>query len=367
MKTKSILLGVFLIGILFLSFSSVYGAEIKGDNEIPDDDQDGVDDEFENDHKRDIEIWIGENVVEMGSIKRNGDQKDIIELRLAYNIDGIFIRVSYGTIIESESVPKDESPEHDENTKIEYQINCEYEVEYKLTFEVWFRGLIEYIDLNENGVLDEENDEIISDYGFNSFHPVDYSLESISSDSNLHYIMLNTTDGIFTIHFYLVEEFVYVDETLISPTEAKIDIEITNYNYLHNDSQLALSTKLWSDEIYREREETVDEKEGYATDEKEVFTERNRYSGFFSWKETALIDGIEMKVLTKELDFENEDFQKLLICYPRGNHIYHDPKIGIIIGQSLSALSLIIITGTLISIIAVGIIVVLVFRRRRIL
>jgi hypothetical protein len=57
--------------------------------------------------------------------------------------------------------------------------------------------------------------------------------------------------------------------------------------------------------------------------------------GIFSWKETAMVDGVEMPVLTNELIFECEEehIWKLLFNYPRGNHIYHDPKIGIVIGQ----------------------------------
>ena len=44
-------------------------------------------------------------------------------------------------------------------------------------------------------------------------------------------------------------------------------------------------------------------------------------------------------VLTKELEYEGEHYQKLLICYPRGYHIYHDPKIGIFIGSVVSGVS----------------------------
>jgi hypothetical protein len=234
------------------------------------------------------------------------------------------------------------------------------------------RGLIEFVDLNENGVLDEEHDEVISEYGFHSFQPVDYSLTSISDDTNLHYLIVNTTDGVFAAHIYLVEEFVYVNDNLISPTEAKVDLEITNYEYLDDNSQLALIAKLWSQEKYSEREETDDEKEGYSDDEKDVHIQNAEYSGFFSWKETALIDGVEMEVLTKELVYEEEDLQVLLLCYPRGYHIYHDPKIGIFIGlpvdENLSIIIATIATGA-ISVVGVAAVVVLgvILRRRRIL
>ena len=379
MKTKYVILGLFVIGILFFGSTFVYGVEgEEGTNE--DEDKDGITDDFEEENKRDIEVWIGENVIEVASIKRQEDKKDIIDLRVGFNDNGISIRVSYGTYVKCENeepippeepvppeepTPPEEPPGPDEPMLHTSGEGCDYTIEFKLTFEVLFKGLIEYIDINENGVLDEEEDEIISDYSFNSFKPIDYSLQSISEDSNLHYILLNTTDGIFALHIYLVEEFVYVDETLITPTEAKIDIEITNYNYLDSNSQLALSTKLWSEETYYEREETKDEEEGYANDEKEVFVEDDIYSGFFSWKETALVDGVEMDVLTKRIKYE-EDLERLLICYPRGDHIYHDPKIGILIGVVGENILPIVLSVSTVSIIGAVTIVAVVLNKRRI-
>lgn len=373
MKSKYVLLGLFVIGILFFSVNFGYGFEgVEGEggdetpDDIPDDDGDGVDDTFEDKTKRDIEIWIGESVVEVASIHRSEDQKDIIDLRVGYNDYGLSVRVSYGTIItECEAVVEEQPPEGELGVEPLGGEYCEETVEYRLVFEVLFRGLVEFVDINGNGILDEEHDEIVSDYGFNSFQPIDYSLISISDDTNLHYLLFNTTDGIFTAHIYLVEEFVYVDDVLISPTEVKIDIEVTNYNYIEDNSQLALITKLWSEENYNKREKTSDEKEGYATDEKDVVTQNKHYSGFFSWKETALIDGIETEVLTNELEHESEEVQVLLICYPRGNHIYHDPKIGIFIGIPVNGNIPIITTGT-ISVVSIASIIGIILKKRRI-
>ena len=275
---------------------------------------------------------------------------------------------------EPEEPEEPKEPEDPEEPKEEIVISggdgCEDTIENKLTFEVMFRGLIEYVDINDNGVFDEEIDEFVEDYGFGPFQPIEYSLESISEDSNMHYILINTTDGIFALHIFLVEEFVYIDDNLISPTQAKIDIEITNYNYAVDNSKLALYMKLWSEETYRDNEDTKDEEQGYADDEKEVYVESDVYSGFFSWKETALINGVEMEVLAKRITHEEEELQKLYLCYPRGNHIYHDPKIGILI--ALPALPIenstpIVMTVSIISLIGAVTMTVVVLRKRRIL
>ena len=309
----------------------------------------------------------------MASIRRHGNQKDILELRIGYKHHGLAVRVSFGTIVKSDNP---EEPEESVEKEIEPHWDNEEEwTEYKLEFEAILKGLIEYVDLNNNGVFDYEIDELIEDYGINSFQPIAYTLEPISDDSNLHYFLLITTDGVFTAHIYFVEEFVYVDETLITPTQVKIDIEITNFNYVDDSSQLALITELRSetenDAEYEERDETIDEKAGIATDgEKEVFINNDIYTGVFSWKETALVDGVEMPVLTNrlEVDEEHPNCQKLLINYPRGNHIYHDPKIGISIAieDPLSSIVPIITAGTVFSVIGVAVIASVFFRKRRI-
>ncbi|KKM82117.1 hypothetical protein LCGC14_1322820 [marine sediment metagenome] len=394
MRKKQYMFGIFLLGIIFLTMSLGNSVAFEEDPPIEDppeeeppheeppqeepndEDKDGVDDTVEEENKRFIEIWFGENVVEMASIKRHDEQKDILEMRIGYNQYGMSVRVSYGSIFRTVvQDPPAEEPPHEEppdEEPLNFQNGGEHVeewIEYRLEFKVRFTGLIEYVDLNSNGVFDREIDEFIEDYGINSFQPITYMLTPISDDSNLHYFLLNTTDGVFAAHIYFVEEFVYVDETLIAPTQVKIDIEISKFNYLDDNSQLALITKLRFEGEGLETDLTEDEKDGYANDEKEIFVQSDIYTGIFSWKETALIDGIEMDVLTSNLetDVEDEHVQILLLNYPRGNHIYHDPKIGISIGIPVNSIAPIIITGTIISIIGVAAIGGIVLKKRRII
>jgi hypothetical protein len=70
-----------------------------------------------------------------------------------------------------------------------------------------------------------------------------------------------------------------------------------------------------------------------------------------------MVDGVEMEVKTKELTYEEGDLTKLLICYPRGNHIYHDPKIGIaILYPNNDSLIPLIFTISLLSLVAISLI-----------
>ena len=394
MNRKSFLLGFFLIGILLLNMSfgfalatndAKYGIDgdddddkdegkDEGEDDCKDDDKDGIDDEFEEENKRDVEIWIGENVVEMVSILRHDGLKEIIYSRVKCD-DGIAIQVLFRIINESDNVDCEEEIEPDGDKESENNIECcecDESIIYELECEVIFRALYEFVDLNDNGVYDHEIDQFIEDYGIYSFQPIVYTPLNISNNNTLHYVLINTTDGVFATHIYFVEEFVVVNDTLITPTQVKIDIEITNYNYNDDSSQLALYTKLRAEEQYEEKEETEDEKKGYATDEKEVSIKSGAYLGIFSWKETAIVDGVEMDVLVSMLDEEEDQYrQKLFINYPRGNHIYHDPKIGIsfigLIEQSTPSILPYILTGTIISVIGVSIIAVVILRKRRII
>ncbi len=385
MKKTHYLTGILLLGILL--FTASFGQTIangygngedgKEEEEKPKDeekedpkdgDKDGVDDGYEEENKRYVEIWFGENVVEMTSIKRSDDKKDIMDLRIGYKEYGLSIAVSFRTMTKVNKTDCEEEVKDKEESESEkavaYGDSCEEWVhELKLRFEVKFQALIEYIDLNDNGVFDYENDTCVEDYGINSFQTIIYTPINISDDSILHYFLINTTDGVFAAHIYFPEEFVSINGNLVAPTQIKIDIEITNYDYIEDNSQLALYTKLFSEDFYEEKEETEDEKNGVASEEKEVFTDNKEYTGIFSWKETAMIDGVEMPVLTNELELECEEdkIQRLLFNYPRAYHIYHDPKIGIIIEQvSISEFPMIII-GPIAGIVGLGIIATGVF------
>lgn len=333
------LLGVLLISIFILSTS--IGVSVATDN-----DDDGVDDEFEESEKRDIQIEIDTGQIEIESKLRQGSTIDEIELSVEYKSDGIKIEVSY-----------------------ESELTSENETEYEVEFSVHFRKLIEFVDENSNGIFDPSIDTMIQEVELNSFQPVVYKTSIISDDTTLHYLLINTTDGVFAAHLFLVEEFTIVNETLITPTALKIDIEIDDFNYLDINSQLALYVKLGADSEYETDEETDDEEEGYASDESGVTTGNNNYVGFFTWDENATIDGVSKQVLssTIEVDDDDELEQKLYLNYPRGNHIYHDPKVGISALITSSQSLPIVIIGSILGILATaGIIFIIIRKRNRI-
>jgi hypothetical protein len=270
-----------------------------------DDDDDGIDDDLEDLNKRNITIEIEADQIQIESSLRSGDQIDEIQLKITNDSEGLGIEVSY-----------------------ESEINS---TEIDLEFGIKFRKLVEFVDIDIDSIYDPLIDDTIQEFDLDDFQPVIYSQFNITDDTKLHYFIINTTDGVFTAHIYFSEEFTIVNGTLISPIQTKIDIEISNFAYINSSSQIALYTSLESEIEYEEEEHTEDEIREYATNEKGVITKMNNSIGIFTWKNNATIDGISREVLASELGIDDydEDEQKLYLIYPRGAHIYHDPKVGI--------------------------------------
>jgi hypothetical protein len=298
LSKKSQIFIIILIGISLISLNFNYAT-------ASDDDDDGIDDDFEDLNKRNIIIEIETDQIQIESSLRSGDQIDEIQLKITNDSEGLGIEVSY-----------------------ESEINS---TEFELEFGIRFRKLVEFVDIDNNSIYDSLIDDTIQDFDLDDFQPVIYSQFNITEDTALHYFIINTTDGVFAAHIYFSEEFHIVNGTLITPVQMKIDIEISNFLYINASSQIALYTSLESEIEYEEEEDTEDEISEYATNEKGVITKMNNSIGIFTWKNNATIDGISREVLVSELGIDDydEDEQNVYLIYPRGAHIYHDPKVGI--------------------------------------
>ncbi len=298
MKKRSFFFSLFILGIVLFNFSTITVM-------ASDDDFDGIDDDYETLNSRNIAINFSSNEFEVESILRTGELKDRIRFDIRYDNNGIEIELQY-------------NPEAEESN-------------IELEFSVSFHKLIEYVDIDDNGIYDNSTDQTIQEVELQDFSPINYSQIVLSPNTTLHYIKLSTIDEVFITHFYFSEEFTSINNSIISPTQSKINIEINNFNYTHASSQLALYVKLESEFDYDEKEETEDESLGFAYNETSIFTSNQSRTGFLSWKKSAIIDGNDSQILLSpiEVDDDSELDQKLYVNYPRGQNIYHDPKLGV--------------------------------------
>jgi hypothetical protein len=297
MKKKYYLIGFILFTVLFLSlnFNSVAAF---------DEDDDQVNDQFEKINRRNIEADIYANEIQIDSIRRGDNNKDLIRINIGYDENGISVNFNYRSSLES-------LPEFD--------------------FSIVFQEIIEFVDLEENGIYDPEIDQKIQNFSINDFKPLFNTTYSINDISSLHYFKISTINNTFTTHIYVAEEFTVVNESLITPTQVKIDVEILNFTYINESSNLALYTKLESETNYEYEEITEDETNNYAENEHGVITSFEGRTGFLTWKRFAIIDEISHDVPISDimLDDHNEDDQKIYLNYHHGDHIFHDPKVGI--------------------------------------
>lgn len=264
-------------------------------------DTDEVDDEIESINERTVEVRLFSGRIEIESELRNGENKDEFELEVKAGSNGLEFKMKYTTEAN----------------------DAESEIEFRFILA----ALIEYIDLNADETYSGV-DTLIQNVPLTSFQPFDYWTEVSGTGSTVHIVNVTSTDGVFTVEIYAVEEFELVNTTLVVPNEMKFDIGIHNFNYLNVGSDLALKVKLNSTDDYHTEQETDDEIGGYSTGEMEVETSINGFTGFLSWKETALIDGIELPVKSSTVSGVTGD-QFMYLNYPRGTDIIHDPKVGI--------------------------------------
>ncbi|KKL47002.1 hypothetical protein LCGC14_2339910, partial [marine sediment metagenome] len=199
-KRKYLIIALSFLAILILSFNSKFVS-------ASDDDGDGIDDDFEEDNKRNIEIAISDNEIQIESNLRSGDKIDDIQLKIQFESEGLSIDVSY---------------------EEEYNSGSETELE----FGVEFHEIVEFLDSDDNGVYDQDIDSTINIISLDEFYPANYSLSKISGDTDLHYFRIETTDGIFKAHIYFIEEFSIINNSLITPNQIKVNIEIVNFPYL---------------------------------------------------------------------------------------------------------------------------------------
>ena len=304
-----------LIALLTLSLMAPIAASVvtaQGEEEVDEQEdeepeitapgEDEVEDE-EEEIEREVEIYVGDKVVEIESTLEKegvpGEIENWFEVEFSVE-EEVTIDLEYGEEVEMEDVER----------------------EVELEFEVEFYSIIEFIDIDGDGLYDE--DENISQYELEGaeFKPIEHTT-SIVDNLTVHRISVQTTDGVFKVILHVAGETMNIGGVLVRPNEVKIDIEIHGYNYTRENSKLALKVEL------RSVMETEEEK-GEDEDEGRVDVTSGNFSGFFSWERTAIVDGVLKPVRSTEI-FEDpeEDERELYLIYERGNSIIHDPKIGV--------------------------------------
>jgi hypothetical protein len=219
--------------------------------------------------------------------------------------------------------------EIDIDGSVEFKIQFESETagnETETEFKVGFDELVEYIDVDDNGVYDDEVDNEVQTLELSTFEPLAYTTENISGIP-VHIFDVLTIDGVFGARIYASGDFTNINGSVIAPTQVKIDVMIHNFNFTESTSQLALKVHLETELETSFDDQTEDEDDGRAVGEAAIDVLMTDLNGFFSWKESAEIDGVTHAVNSSIHEVTATE-QEIYLNYPQGSEIIHDPKIG---------------------------------------
>jgi len=262
------------------------------------------DNDSDDDNDRSLHLEVEEEQVEIESQLSKGTTKDEITIHFKVSDEPEF-EIGYKSEIESS--------------------------EHELEFSIRFQTLIEFLDLNNNSIFDESTNQPVQEIDLDlGYQPLSYITQNVDSNTIIHIINTTSLNGVFSLQFYVLESISSINGATIVPSQIKLDIGINNFEFMEDTSKLALEIKLSSENEYEHNEETEDEHEGRSIDEEEVKISMNNHTGFFSWSEYALVDGINQSVLSSDVQDGDNEEQEIFLTYTQGNRIIHDPKIGIV-------------------------------------
>ncbi|HUT79634.1 MAG TPA: hypothetical protein VMZ29_00410 [Candidatus Bathyarchaeia archaeon] len=264
-----------------------------------DDDDDGVNDDQEDQNERSLEVEVDGTEAQIQSEFSSGENQNAFHININAESDKLAIKLEFNNEID--------------------------DVELELEFTVEFTELIGYNDINANNIYDPSIDTAVENYTIGGFNDIDYIFQN-NTEGELHILSVMSTDGKFGIVAYISNEFMIVNDTLLTPVEIKFDILINNF--VGGFERVALKTEFDFQGEVEYDEDTEDEQHNFTDNEAELALNYNDYAGFFSWNQNATTDGVEHPVYNS-LYMQDEGESYFYLNYVAGNEIIHDPKIGV--------------------------------------
>jgi hypothetical protein len=204
-----------------------------------------------------------------------------------------------------------------------------------LELRVTISTIIEYVDVDRNGVFDEVSDAVIQTIPVIPSSRIDFFDNFEYSEMNeVPYVVtfVNTTDhDFFDIIIHVTEDSWSVSGVELTPLQLKIDYLLTDFPYMNDSSDLAIHVDYDSGQAVETllQNETQDEQDNRSQNELGLVSSLNdmkdTIKGFFSWSEHAEVDGFTVPV---NYTYIAENGQEVIFSYPRGTRILHDPKLG---------------------------------------
>jgi|SRR5579875_1072490 hypothetical protein len=199
-------------------------------------------------------------------------------------------------------------------------------------------GVFEYNDSAKTGIYNRTVDgQPLSSI---NFEDMDWSLsyKPVTSSSNAQGYEVNITGTkgtfVFTMSAEVFNTGVQIAGQKLAPTEAKVNFNITNYPFVSKTSRLGLLISYGGQQHYGNIM-TIISSVASGSGEDEVQTVNRQTTAvmtkgafsYFTWSPTATVDGKTINVQSEQLN--NGTFSRIILNYPQGSSIIHDPILGV--------------------------------------
>ncbi len=203
--------------------------------------------------------------------------------------------------------------------------------ENRIEYEMTLKRLVEFID--DGG--DIGGGDIVQEWDLTDEYWVVSTINTTTVDSGRQFRFTTfpvpdvPTSRNITLTVTASSRFIRTGSMLVSPMEVKVDVSIRGWDYNASNSELALKVEVATEAEMTELEaQSHDESRGWASDESQLNVSGELGSIFFSWSNTATVDGQATVVRSTGLAPITEGSEFFLI-YGRGQVIDHDPKMGV--------------------------------------
>ncbi len=306
-----------------------------GNGDVGQGDEQEEEDEFES-ASREVEVETDDDAFEMRSFGEDGDR-----IRLRFEAPDAELRLDFVIL---------------DTNLTEVQL------------EIAFEAVMEFVDANGNGAYD------LGETVVQQFRVDDMSFEVLTPeylvDGNKIAVEY-TSEFTFRLTFWIFGNETLLNGTLVKPTHVKFDIGIEGFPFEMENSSLAVQM-----ELKTEVDPTMDANASTSLEELQAIAER--YAGFFRWSTMAEVDGVLRPVNSTVVKVESEvDSQAteelevkriIVLAYPQGEIILHDPVVGITLARLPGAIVSLLSTfayGLMLGVSALFVVGTLLARRRR--
>lgn len=302
-----LLVSLLICGLIFapILFSRVQAFETETKTEEDDDidtDPEEIGENKKKEAEREIDIEVDDDSATIKSVIKNSQDKDDFTIDIS-----LINELRIHTLYKSRAA----------DTKV------------NLEFQVRLYSLFEFVDNDGDGGYNEDSDSILQELELESFNPIVYRNESA------HILEIESTDGIFLVRIYAVEGFTDINGSIIDPAEIKVDFEIHDFPFTESNSLLGLQIYFQTNAQYHFEEKSHGEEDEFRQNETEIALEDQDFTGFFAWNNEANIDGVLQAVNSTNI-LPNGNDKKLILIYPHGMDIVHDPIFGLTLDYGIS-------------------------------